>query len=66
MPPLFFHPGMVLLWNYSNMLRSPAHISEMDENFFCAVNIVYDLRVLCGKRIYLELSQKLFMIKGAI
>lgn len=34
--------------------------------FFCALNIVYDLRVLCGKRLCLEPSPKLFMIKGVI
>lgn len=61
-----FHPGLVLLWNSSNMHRFPSVFQRWMKYVFCALNIGYDLRALCASRISLEHSQKFFVIKGAI
>ena len=61
-----FHPGLVLLWNSSNMLCFPSVFQRWMKYVFYALNIGYDLRALCASRISLELSQKFFVIKGAI
>lgn len=61
-----FHPDMGLLWNCSNMLHFPSSFQRWMKYFFWALNIGYDLRAPCASRISLELSQKFFVIKGAI
>lgn len=59
-----------LVWSCSETVQicfiSPSLFQRWMKYFFCALNIGYDLRALCASRISLELSQKFFVIKGAI